>query len=289
MARKNRRRKSPEQKRAQRSRWLGLLVFLPVKLLIFGALGVGIGLAAYQVACYLKTSPALAVRVIEVQGTQRTREADLLGASGLREGINIFSVDTAEAQKRLQNLPWIRKARVSRIVPDRLVLEVVEHQPVAVINLEGLYYVNRSGEVFKRVQPGEREDLPVLTGVSRNSFRDQPERAGRHIRESLRLMKTLKDLPCIFEKRVAEIHSDELMGPSVVLDPGALTVRLGNQDLLGRLSTLCQLMGTIDRRRLKARSILLYHSGRPGWATVQLEGEKAVAVSCKSGSKTDKE
>lgn len=286
MARKNRRRTSPEQKRARRSRWLGLLVFMPVKLLIFGALGVGIGLAAYQVACYLKTSPALAVRTIEVRGAERTRVGDLLEASGLKEGMNIFSLNSAQTQKRLSNLPWVKQAKVSRIVPDRIVVEVVEHQPVAVINLEGLYYVNRSGEVFKRVQPGEREDLPVLTGVSRESFRDQPEYAGRHIRESLRLLKTLEDLPCVSGKRVAEIHSDELMGPSVVLDPGALTVRLGSQDLLGRLSTLCQFMSAIDKRRLKARSILLYHSGRPGWATVQLDGRKAVVS---SNLKTDKE
>ena len=279
MARKNRRRISPEQKQARRSRLLSLLVYLPVKLLLFGALGAGIGLAAYQVASYLKTSPALAIRTIEVRGAERTRVGELLEASGLREGMNIFSVSTADARKRLLNLPWIKKAKVNRVVPDRMVMEVVEHQPVAVINLEGLYYVNRSGEVFKRVQPGEREDLPVLTGVSRTSFRDHPERAREHIRESLRLIKTLRELPCVKKRRVAEVHSDELMGPSVVLDPGALTVRLGNQDLLGRLSTLCQLMDAVDDRRLKARSILLYHSGRPGWATVQLDKRKKVASS----------
>jgi cell division protein FtsQ len=279
MARKNRRRMSPEQKQARRSRWLGLLVFMPVKLLIFGAVGVGVGLVAYQVACYLKTSPALAVRTIEVRGVERTRVADLLEASGLKEGVNVFSVDARQAQKRLLNLPWVKKAQVTRIVPDRIVVDVVEHQPVALINLEGLYYVNRSGEVFKRVQPGEREDLPVLTGIARMGFRDQPERARKQIRESLRLLKTLRDLPCIAKRRVAEIHSDELMGPSVVLDPGALTVRLGNQDLLGRLSTLCQLMDTLEKRRLKAHSILLYHSGRPGWATVQLDKRKTMASS----------
>ena len=279
MARKNRRRMSPEQKQARRSRLLTLLVYLPVKLLIFGVLGVGIGLGAYYVASYLKTSPALAVRTIEVRGAERTRVGELLEASGLKEGMNIFSVGTGQAQKRLVSLPWVKKAKVTRVVPDRIVVEVVEHQPVAVINLEGLYYVNRSGEVFKRVQPGEREDLPVLTGVSRTSFRDRPQRARKHIRESLRLIKTLQELPCVKKRRVAEVHSDELMGPSVVLDPGALTVRLGNQDLLGRLSTLCQLMDAIGDRRLKARSILLYHSGRPGWATVQLDKRKAIASS----------
>jgi cell division protein FtsQ len=279
MARKNRRRMSPEQKQARRSRMLSLLVYLPVKLLLFGLLGAGIGLAAYQVASYLKTSPALAVRTIEVRGAERTRVGELLEASGLREGMNIFSISTGETQERLAGLPWVKKAKVTRIVPDRIVVEVAEHQPAAVINLEGLYYVNRSGEVFKRVQPGEREDLPVLTGVSRTTFRDRPQRAREQIRESLRLIKTLHELPCVAKRRVAEVHSDELMGPSVVLDPGALTVRLGSQDLLGRLSTLCQVMDTIDDRRLKARSILLYHTGRPGWATVELDKRKTVASS----------
>ena len=52
---------------------------------------------------------------------------------------------------------WSRKA---------LIIEVQERAPQALILFEDLYLVDQHGEVFKKADPKERMDFPVLTGLS---------------------------------------------------------------------------------------------------------------------------
>lgn len=271
MGRRNRRRRSPEHRRAvRRWRWRQW-VLAPLRLVLLAGLGVGIGFGAWWVAVYLHTSAALAVRCIEVNGNSRSRLQDLLRAADLHQGRNIFSIDLERARRRLEEQPWVRRAQVRRAVPDRLVVEISEHRPAALVNLEGLYLVSPQAEVFKRLQPGERLDLPVITGIDRAALRDEPTRARRQLQEALRLIAAVRGTACLQGRELAEVHLDELMGVSLVLDPGALSVRLGNDAPERRLQTLCRLFDELQRRQLTARAILLDRRSRPGWATVRLQ------------------
>lgn len=275
MARRNRKKMTPAEKRKRRARRLQRWLADPLRLILLSVLGAAIGWGVYQVARFLYTSPALAVRCIEVRGTQRTRVETLLQAGRVEEGMNIFALDLDRVCTRIRDLPWIRRVRAARRVPDTLVLEVEEHEPVAVINLGVLYYLNRHREVFKRVQPGERGDLPVLTGLEREDYQNAPERTDAAIAGMLDLLYMLRRQSCLEERLVAEIHHDALMGPTVVLDPGALTVRLGRQPQR-RLADLCGLLARMEAQGVAAHTIHLDHGSRPGWATVRLD-QNAIA------------
>jgi cell division protein FtsQ len=270
MSRRNRKRKSPEQIRVTRQRRWRHWVLAPVRLVLLAALGVGLGFGGYRVALFLQTSAALAVRQIEVNGTSRTRMDDLLRVAGLREGINIFSIDMERARLRLEQHPWVRSASVRRVVPDRLVLEIVEQRPVALVSLEGVYLVNPAGEIFKRFQPGEGVDLPVITGIDRSSMADDPALAQRRIVEALAMVELVDKTECLRGRQLAEVHLDEVMGTSLLLDPGALTVRLGETVSRARLEALCQLFQELEQRGLAASTILFDRADRPSWATIQL-------------------
>ncbi|MBW1806908.1 MAG: FtsQ-type POTRA domain-containing protein [Deltaproteobacteria bacterium] len=279
MARRNRRRITPQKKRERRSNRIHAWVFGPLRLFGLAVLGAGIGFGAYQVMSFLRTSPALAVRSIEIKGTVKTATGDLLRAAELSEGINIFSVDVEEIRRKVEKLPWIRSAQVQRIIPDTVIVEAQEHIPAALIALTGLYYVSERGEVFKRVQPGEDVDFPVLTGISRKSFHSQPLRSRKYIYDSLKLVEKLKTIPCLRGRKVAEVNIDELMGSTLILDPGALTVRLNNSDELKGLNDLCRTFSELESRNLRPHTILLDRSARGVKATVRIEKENTLATS----------
>jgi len=213
--------------------------------------------------CALPICPA-------ARSNSRTRLAELERAAGLREGLNIFSLDLDRARRRVAELPWVRVGRLRRVVPDRIVVEVEEYQPAALISLEGLYLIDGHGEVFKRLQPGEAIDLPLITGLGREDFTDDPERSRSRVRRALALMERVERRECLADRQLAEVHLDALLGTSVVLDPGALTVRLGDQPEQ-RLGLLCRALAAIDRRDLTPHTVLLDRADRPHWATVRLE------------------
>jgi cell division protein FtsQ len=272
MARKNRRKATKEQKRDKRSRRLRVFVRFPIRLFALLVVGGGIGVAGYYLVDYLRTSPALAVRSIEVHGIQRTDKAKLLRAAGLEEGMNIFAIEVKQVERKIEALSWIDTADVVRAVPDRISVEVQEHQPVAIISLESPYYVNNKGEVFKRVQPGESVDLPVLTGISRNEFQTDNQNVKAAILQAMQLVGWTKQISCLGDLSVAEINLDELIGASLVLDPGALTVHLGKKDVRKRLNSICRVLQEVKERKLQAHSIMLDHVDQPGRTTVRLDG-----------------
>jgi cell division protein FtsQ len=79
---------------------------------------------------------------------------------------NFFSVDLARTRAAFESIPWVRYAVVRREFPDRLRVQVQEHQAVAFWGDEAdTRLINIEGEVFEVNQGDvEADDLPLLNG-----------------------------------------------------------------------------------------------------------------------------
>jgi len=77
---------------------------------------------------------------------QRVDAPEVLQA--VRNGVdgNFFTVDIERLRAALEQLPWVRSVNIRREFPNRLAVELEEHQPLARWNNAAL--VNRQGEVF---------------------------------------------------------------------------------------------------------------------------------------------
>jgi cell division protein FtsQ len=86
-------------------------------------------------------------------------------------------VSTAEIRDRLLQFGWIKDARVSRRLPDTLVIDVVERTPAALWQAQGqLALIDAEGVVLDRVPVDKMPDLPLLIGPGANR---QAEELGR--------------------------------------------------------------------------------------------------------------
>jgi cell division protein FtsQ len=136
--------------------------------------GCVLGLLAAGVL-WLARAPAFTLRAIEVQGTLTRGQLPTLRTHALPElAGNFFSIDLAEAQRAFESVPWVRRAIVRRVWPDRLVVSLEEHEVAALWEaseggpggVSGLTrLVNSFGEVFE-ANLGDVEDevLPLFTG-----------------------------------------------------------------------------------------------------------------------------
>lgn len=107
---------------------------------------------------------------IRVQGNKRASKMDVVRDSDLQLGENLFALDISAAEKRLQNVGWIREASISRRFPDELLIEIEEYKPVALLSLDDLFYVNKDGKAFRPYLPGEEINLPILVGLDRDGY-----------------------------------------------------------------------------------------------------------------------
>ena len=86
-------------------------------------------------------------------------------------------VDVAAIRHRLLRFGWVKDARVSRRLPDTLVIDIVERTPAALWQSQGqLALIDSEGVVLDRVPVDKMPDLPLLIGPGANG---QEEQLGR--------------------------------------------------------------------------------------------------------------
>lgn len=78
-------------------------------------------------------------------------------------------VDVAAIRARLLRFGWVKDARVSRRLPDTLVIDIVERRPAALWqDKQRLALIDAEGVVLDRVPVAEMPDLPLLIGPGAN-------------------------------------------------------------------------------------------------------------------------
>ena len=79
-------------------------------------------------------------------------------------------VDVADIRDRLLRFGWVKDARVSRRLPDTLVIDIVERRPEALWqDKQRLALIDGEGVVLDRVRDDQMHDLPLLIGPGANA------------------------------------------------------------------------------------------------------------------------
>ena len=116
---------------------------------------------------WLARSSAFDIARITVTGDVRHSNSITLRANvAPRITGTFFSIDLARVRAVFEAVPWVRHAVVRREFPNRLRVELQEHQPVALWGGDGdLRLVNSYGEVFEaNLGEVDQDSLPTLSG-----------------------------------------------------------------------------------------------------------------------------
>ena len=128
--------------------------------------GFGVALLA-GLAGWMLRHQAFAIRGITVLGdTAHNSVATLRANVAPRLAGNFFTLDLKKAREAFEAAPWVRRAVVHRQFPNRLKVQLQEHQAIALWGAEGeSRMVNNFGEVFEaNAGDAEQENLPRLAG-----------------------------------------------------------------------------------------------------------------------------
>jgi cell division protein FtsQ len=105
------------------------------------------------------------LKTIEVQGASPMATADIVKAAGVYRNQPILGLNLTELRKSVEQVGWVKEARVVRLLPDTLVVAVVEHRQLAVWQHAGRQYViDDHGQVIKEADPARFATLPLVVG-----------------------------------------------------------------------------------------------------------------------------
>ena len=109
------------------------------------------------------------VAKVEVRGVERMDELAVYNIALGQVDRSMVNVDLPRLREELLTLGWVKDARVSRRLPDTLVVDIVERQPVAVWQHSGqLSLIDVNGVVLQRVALSSMPDLPLVVGPNAN-------------------------------------------------------------------------------------------------------------------------
>lgn len=266
---KNRRRVDAAQRRQEVTGAVRRHAGTVLRALLAVALTAGLAYGGYFAWGWARTSPAFALEQLTFHGLHRATEVELAKLSGLAPGQNLFVLDTAALEKAMAAHPWVRSVKVSRRFPHGVAVQVEEHVPAAMVVLGDLYLLDREGEPFKRLQPGDAVDLPLVSGVDRDAYVAHPEAVEARLREALATLSAYADSPAGKGAPLSELRLGD-DGMALVVGKGGQEILLGEGDVAEKLSRLAQVKQALQSRQLSAEIIHLENRARPGWVAVKL-------------------
>lgn len=239
----------------------------------------GLGYGLFELRGWARTSDRFAVEHVDVQGALRATPDELVRLAGVARGDNLFVVETDAVRLRVEAHPWVASATVDEDWPRGLRVAVTEHAPVALVALGHLYYADASAEIVKRYAPGEREALPVITGLSREAVEAGERTSQRMLREAIDFVSAWGARS---ERPLAEVHVDAVRGISFTRRNDPARVEVGHAPWAKRLDRLVQAEQALAAHGVKAERIEMAGARRPHRVVVRRATGAASAA--KSGS-----
>ncbi len=129
----------------------------------------GVPAMAGQKAAEVAANAGFEVQKVEVRGVERMDELPVYNIALGQVDRSMLSLDLPKVRSEMLGLGWVKDARISRRLPDTLVVDIVERDPVAVWQHDGqLHLIDVQGVVLQSVSANAMPDLPLVVGPSAN-------------------------------------------------------------------------------------------------------------------------
>lgn len=145
------------------------IVAIVVGFLGLTAMFLGLPGMAWQQAEVLASRAGFEVEKVEVRGVERMDELPVYNIALGQVDRSMLALDLPKVRGEMLKLGWVKDARISRRLPDTLVVDIVEREPVAIWQHQGrLALIDVSGAVLQAVSPSAMPDLPLVVGPNAN-------------------------------------------------------------------------------------------------------------------------
>ncbi|KPK00208.1 MAG: hypothetical protein AMJ60_02295 [Desulfobacterales bacterium SG8_35] len=210
------------------------LLFKGIALLILLA---GLGFGGKHVYHRLCQCDFFQITAVRIDGNRMAGKEQIAALSRVDIHSNLLAINVAQVQSLLESHPWIAKAEVIRDWPNRLLIQVQERIPVALLSREtGLFYLDSRAQIIAAANPMQELDFPVITGLENFPFNTaRAAQIPAPLQDIIDLLKVAnRNNPILPEQNISEIHISEKKGLILYLLDRPFPIYLGTE---GKIST----------------------------------------------------
>ena len=258
------------------SRLRNLLPYVPTALKLILAVATGVVFfLGYRAAA---SASFFQVRKVEASGINRASLVSIQAA--VREDVRqtgVWRADLSQLSNHLQQLPWIRTAVVTRVLPDGIRVRIVEREPRLVVRTAAgrFVWVDDDAVFLEDMKPAD----PIPSFFLRGWNEEESTAARTENRERVaKFLELQKDWEAQgLSERVSEVNLLDLRDVRAQLagDDSEIEIRLGAQDQGHRLRLG---LNELDKQRQTPRG--------PFISYIDLTQAKRAIIGLKTGART---
>ena len=204
----------------------------------------------------ITTGMGLKLRRVHITGASAEATPAIQRALNVEAGQPITGIDLDALQASVQSVGWVKQARVVRLLPDTLIVEVKEHDRLAVWQTRGrVFVIDGEGRAIPGADAGRYPGLPLVVGTG-------ADKAAKDI------LPLLAERPRLMSRIDALVRVDERRWDLRLKDGGIIQLPAVKQE-----AALIQLDALDQRERLLEL----------GFARIDLRTEGQVAVRPSAG------
>jgi cell division septal protein FtsQ len=178
---------------------------------------------------------------IEVSDAKRLNREEILALVGVEAGQDLARMNLKRMGEQLSRNPWVETVRIHRYFPDRLSITITEREPLAIVNMGYIYYLDKKGTVFKVLNQGDKLDYPVVTGFSEEEMSNNPTGTGEALKTTCELLGILREKGAFILADVSEIHYDKGYGFTLFTSSGGLPIKVGAGDFTAKVDRFARI------------------------------------------------
>ncbi len=178
---------------------------------------------------------------IEVSSAKRLTRDEILGLTGITPGKDLLRMNLKRMGEQLLQNPWVETVRINRYLPNGISIVITEREPLAIVNMGFIYYLDNKGTIFKALNQGDKLDYPVITGFSEEEIGSDPKGTKAALLATCDLLKILKEKGAFILADVSEIHYDKGYGFTMFTSSGALPVKIGAGDFSAKIERFARI------------------------------------------------
>jgi cell division septal protein FtsQ len=197
------------------------------------------------------------VKDVQTRGVSRASNESIMATvrSDLTE-TGVWRADLEALSNHLEQLPWVRTAIVTRVLPDGIRVRITEREPKVVVRTSGgrLLWVDEDAVVLSEMLPSDQIPTFFLRGWNEEESTTVRAENTERVQRFLQLQTDCDALG--LSERVSEVNLLDVGDVRAQLsgDDSQIEVRLGAQDLGQRLK---KALNVLDSQRQTSRGPLI--------------------------------
>lgn len=222
-----------------------------IELIIYYIMSLIIMLLIYISFSWSSYTKLSQLKEIRISGSSIISDKEYSSKLDPLKGVELEQINLREVSILLESHPYVKAARVSRQYPSTLYVEIVERQPIAMLNIDPILMLDRDGIILPDQGKADDYIIPFLSGFNpaKELYPAGQQTISVKVQETMKLITRIVDTYPSLYGNISEVTLNANDEYVIILADYPTKVILGNIDIWSKIEILGKFKNSLSNKR----------------------------------------